>query len=162
MDVSALDVITRENLDEALPVLRELAERTGAVIAVSGALDVVTDGKRTALIENGCATMARITGSGCMQTTLLGAFCAAVPEAPFEAECSDLKVGSNTVSARIFAQNGICAETEPTVISARYVSGQELKIGREYEASYKYDGVSGSFDLKDGYFNLYLKDIYNT
>ena len=88
VDVSALDCITRENLSETLPLLRELARKTGAVIAVSGALDVVTDGARTVLIENGCPTMARITGSGCMLTTLIGAFCAAAPEAPFAAVCA--------------------------------------------------------------------------
>ena len=88
VDVSALDCITRENLPESLPLLRELAQKTGAVIAVSGALDVVTDGERTALLQNGCPTMARITGSGCMLTTLIGAFCAAAPAEPFAAVCA--------------------------------------------------------------------------
>ena len=98
VDASALDRITRENLAQTLPLLKELAVRTGSVIAVSGALDVVTDGARTALIENGCPTMARITGSGCMLTTLIGAFCAAAPEAPFEATCAAM------------AAMGVCGE----------------------------------------------------
>lgn len=98
VDVSALDRITRENLAQTLPLLKELAVRTGSVIAVSGALDVVTDGARTVLIENGCPTMARITGSGCMLTTLIGAFCAAAPEVPFEATCAAM------------AAMGVCGE----------------------------------------------------
>lgn len=98
VDVSALDRITRENLAQTLPLLEELAVRTGSVIAVSGALDVVTDGARTVLIENGCPTMARITGSGCMLTTLIGAFCAAAPEVPFEATCAAM------------AAMGVCGE----------------------------------------------------
>ena len=32
--------------------------------------------------------MARITGSGCMLTSMLGAFCGASPEEPFEAACA--------------------------------------------------------------------------
>ncbi len=38
-----------------------------------------------ALLRNGCATMSRITGSGCMVTTLAGAFCGALPSEPFHA-----------------------------------------------------------------------------
>lgn len=68
VDVSALDKITEENLKEAAEMVRALAERTGSVIAVSGKLDLVSDGKETAVLRNGCATMARITGSGCMLT----------------------------------------------------------------------------------------------
>ena len=34
--------------------------------------------------------MARITGSGCMLTALMGAFCGAMPEQPFEAACAAL------------------------------------------------------------------------
>ena len=53
----------------------ELAERLGSVIAVSGKIDVISDGKESCVLNNGCATMARITGSGCMLTALIGAFC---------------------------------------------------------------------------------------
>ena len=34
------------------------------------------------------SVMARITGSGCMLTTLIGAFCAAAPAEPFTAVCA--------------------------------------------------------------------------
>lgn len=137
VDVSALDVITRENLAQTLPVLRGLAERTGAVIAVSGALDVVTDGKRTALIENGCPTMARITGSGCMLTTLLGAFCAAAPEDPFAAVCAGMAamgVCGELAEARRL-QNGTGNATFRTdLIDAVFnLTEEELKARMRYE-----------------------------
>ena len=63
----------------------DLARRSGSVIAISGAIDVISDGQRTAVLRNGCATMARITGSGCMLTALIAACCGASPEKPFEA-----------------------------------------------------------------------------
>ena len=50
------------------------------------------------VLQNGCATMARITGSGCMVTTLIGAFCGAAPEDPFCATCTAM------------ATMGICGE----------------------------------------------------
>nr|WP_325303848.1 hydroxyethylthiazole kinase [uncultured Dysosmobacter sp.] len=88
VDVSRGDAVTEENLEEAVRLVQALARETGAVIAVSGALDLICDGARTAVVRNGCPTMARITGSGCMLTTLIGAFCGASPGAPFEAVCA--------------------------------------------------------------------------
>lgn len=88
VDVSAVDVITEENLDQAVKLARGLAQQVSSVIAISGVLDVVTDGVQTVVLRNGCATMARITGSGCMLTSLIGAFCGASPEDPFAATVS--------------------------------------------------------------------------
>lgn len=92
VDVTPLDAVTEENLPQSAELARRLAAELGTVIAVSGVLDLVSDGARTAVLRNGCATMARITGSGCMLTALMGAFCAAAPEAPFEAACAAMAV----------------------------------------------------------------------
>ena len=75
VDVSDLDEITESNLKSAVSMAAELAERLETVIAVSGKIDVISDGKESCVLNNGCATMARITGSGCMLTALIGAFC---------------------------------------------------------------------------------------
>lgn len=88
VDVSGEDAVTDATLPRTVETARLLAKQTGAVVAVSGPIDVVTDGGQTILLRNGCATMARITGSGCMLTSLLGAFCGADPGHPFEATCA--------------------------------------------------------------------------
>ena len=80
VDVSAVDAVTEENLPEAVEMVRALAHGSGSVIAISGALDVISDGTRTVVLRNGCPTMARITGSGCMLTAMIGAFCGANPK----------------------------------------------------------------------------------
>ena len=85
VDVSAVDAVTEENLPQAKAMAADLARRSGSVIAISGAIDVISDGRRTAVLRNGCATMARVTGSGCMLTALIAAFCGASPQKPFEA-----------------------------------------------------------------------------
>ncbi|WP_270166670.1 hydroxyethylthiazole kinase [Paenibacillus sp. SYP-B4298] len=55
----------------------ELAGRQlGCVIGLTGAVDVVTDGSRTVLIRNGVPELSGVTGTGCMCSTLVGAFCA--------------------------------------------------------------------------------------
>ena len=88
VDVSAVDAITEENLPAAIDMANALARQTGSVIAISGVLDVVADGQTAAVLRNGCATMARITGSGCMLTALMGAFCGAMPGQPLPAACA--------------------------------------------------------------------------
>ena len=88
VDVSGEDAVSDATLPRTVEIARLLAKQTGAVVAVSGPIDVVTDGGQTILLRNGCATMARITGSGCMLTSLLGAFCGADPGHPFEAACA--------------------------------------------------------------------------
>ena len=88
VDVSLTDAVTEENLSAVVDMTKSLAKKTGSVIAISGVLDVISDGERTAVLKNGCATMARITGSGCMLTAMIGAFCGAMKEDCFAAACA--------------------------------------------------------------------------
>lgn len=71
-----------EGLQGAAASAKALARRTGAVVAVTGATDVVADGraKHIVAVHNGHPLLARITGSGCMLSAVVGAFCAASPE----------------------------------------------------------------------------------
>ena len=108
MDVAAGDAVTEGTLPAAAELTRSLARRTGAVIALSGAVDVLSDGTQVLFLRNGVATMARITGSGCMLTALTGAFCGASPENPFEAAAAAmaaLGVAGEAAEARRL-QNG--------------------------------------------------------
>jgi len=63
---------------------RRLAQASGAVIAVTGAVDYVTDGSRAVRIEGGSPLMPMNTALGCSLTCLCGAY-AAVAEDAFDA-----------------------------------------------------------------------------
>ena len=65
--------------DAAAGPAGELARRTGAVVAVSGAVDVVTDGLTTATLAGGTPLLTRVTGTGCLLGALTAA-CAAVTD----------------------------------------------------------------------------------
>src|SRR5690606_1164643 len=67
---------------EALDAARDLARKTGGVVAVTGAVDYVTDGKQLAAVDNGHPLMGRVTATGCALTCLVGA-CVAVAAEPF-------------------------------------------------------------------------------
>ncbi|MBO0779722.1 MAG: hydroxyethylthiazole kinase [Ktedonobacteraceae bacterium] len=60
---------------------RDAARELGCVVAITGARDVVSDGQRQAQIDNGHPLLATITGSGCMATSMVGAFLAVAPDA---------------------------------------------------------------------------------
>jgi hydroxyethylthiazole kinase len=57
------------------------ARATHAVIGVTGAQDLVTDGARSATIQNGHALMARVTAMGCAASAVTAAFLAIEPDA---------------------------------------------------------------------------------
>ena len=85
VDVATADTVTESGLPRAAELAQTLSRRTGAVVVLSGAVDVVADGRQALFLRNGSPTMARITGSGCMLSALTGAFCGACPDKPFEA-----------------------------------------------------------------------------
>lgn len=61
---------------EAESAAQALAEKYACVVVVSGAVDLLTDGRRTTRVRNGHPLMPRVTGLGCTATALVGAFCA--------------------------------------------------------------------------------------
>lgn len=137
VDVSALDAITEENLPIAAGMVKALAEKTGSVIAVSGVIDLVSDGQTVVVLRNGCATMARITGSGCMLTSLLGAFCAACPDSLLEAVCSAMSVmgvcGEMAEKRRLQNHTGNATFRTDLIDAVFNLTEQELKEGVRYE-----------------------------
>lgn len=85
VDADVSDAVTEENLDEAIAFAKTLSSKTGAVIAITGAIDLVADSNKAYIIRNGHPLMARITGSGCMLSTVVAAYCSANPEHLLEA-----------------------------------------------------------------------------
>lgn len=66
--------------DAAVAAAQRLARSAGATVAVTGAVDYVTDGVRTLGIANGHPMMARVTGLGCTATAIVGACLAVEPD----------------------------------------------------------------------------------
>jgi hydroxyethylthiazole kinase/thiamine-phosphate diphosphorylase len=57
---------TYDNIEEMKEVVCEYAGRIGTVVAASGVIDIISDGKTTVCIETGHSMQRQITGSGCM------------------------------------------------------------------------------------------------
>ena len=80
VDADAVDAVTEANLDDGVQLVKTFAQRAGCIVAVTGAIDLVSDGERCWCIRNGRAEMSRITGTGCQLSALMTAFLVANPD----------------------------------------------------------------------------------
>ena len=67
--------------ETAINAARHLAKLTKGTVAITGAVDYVTNGTQVMEIHNGHPLMARVTGLGCSATAVIGAFLAVEPDA---------------------------------------------------------------------------------
>lgn len=63
--------------EESAGIAKALAARLSCTVAVTGAVDVVSDGTRTVCIQNGHPMLSKVTGTGCMSTSLCASFAGA-------------------------------------------------------------------------------------
>ena len=80
VDAAESDQVSNETLNEVIHFTQELSKKTGAVIVITGAIDIVANQEKAYLIKNGHPLMSKITGSGCMLTAVIGAYCGANPD----------------------------------------------------------------------------------
>lgn len=69
-------VDSTDSASSALPAAQRLAQQTGAVVAVTGEVDYITDGTRTQTVSGGSILMTRVVGTGCALSAVVAACCA--------------------------------------------------------------------------------------
>ena len=65
VDADVADAVTEETLNDAIAFVKNFARKTSCIIAVTGAIDLVSDGEICYVIRNGRPEMGKITGTGC-------------------------------------------------------------------------------------------------
>ena len=80
VDADVADAVTDGNLDTAVAFVKDFAAKSGAIVAVTGAIDLVSDGKTCYVIRNGRPEMGKITGTGCQLSGMMTAFVVANPD----------------------------------------------------------------------------------
>lgn len=85
VDADVSDALTEENLEQAIEFVKAFSKKTGTIIAVTGRIDLVTDGNRCYVIRNGHPEMGKITGTGCQLSGMMTAFITANPDEMLEA-----------------------------------------------------------------------------
>lgn len=106
VDADVADVVTEDNLEETVAFAKELSKTTGAIIAITGAIDIIADEEQAYAVRNGVATMSRITGTGCMLDAVIAGYVTAN---------ADNKV--KAVVAAIAAE-GLCGEMAARKVEA--------------------------------------------
>lgn len=79
VDADVADAVTEETLDGSVEFVKNFAIKAGCIIAVTGAIDLVSDGKKCWVIRNGRPEMGKITGTGCQLSGLVAAYVTANP-----------------------------------------------------------------------------------
>lgn len=82
-DIRGVDSVDASN--EAAEVAVACAKKFGCTTAITGAVDIVTNGQWMARIRNGDKLMSRVTGTGCMATAVIGCYAAVEKEWPLAA-----------------------------------------------------------------------------
>ncbi len=80
VDADSADRISEDNTYSVIGFARELSNKTGAVIVITGETDIVADTERAYLVHNGSFMMGKITGAGCILSSIMTAFIAANPD----------------------------------------------------------------------------------
>ena len=74
-----------ENIENSKNLAKKLAKKYKTIVAITGKVDVISDGTNAVSIENESDALQKITGTGCMCTSLVASFCGANKEMIFEA-----------------------------------------------------------------------------
>ncbi|WP_088225550.1 hydroxyethylthiazole kinase [Desulfosporosinus sp. FKB] len=136
VDADVADAITEASLDSTVAFVKVFAEKAGGIIAVTGAIDLVTDGDKCYVIRNGRSEMGKITGTGCQLSGMMTAFLAANPENELEAVAA--AVCTMGLAGEIGWSNMQPSDGNATyrnrIIDAIYnMDGETLEKGARYE-----------------------------
>jgi hydroxyethylthiazole kinase len=68
------------SVDDAADAALILAKELNSTLAITGKVDLITDGERIYRVSNGHEMMGYVTGTGCTATVIIGAFLAVDPD----------------------------------------------------------------------------------
>lgn len=103
-------VDTTDSTDSAADAASALARTTGGVVAVSGPIDLVTDGQRVLRLANGHELLTRVTGGGCALGAVMAAFLGAARASGHDALTA---VASASLVYTIAAERAAAASAGP-------------------------------------------------
>ena len=111
-----------------------LAESLGATLAITGQVDLITDGTQVYRVSNGHELMARVTGTGCTASALVGAFLAVDKNSAHAATTALSYLGLAGEKAAVAATGP--GSFQMAVLDALYTIGEkEMEKGAKIEAS---------------------------
>ena len=136
VDADKADSVSEENLSFMVKFVKDFAQSSGAVIALTGAIDLVADAGRCFVIRNGRPEMGRITGTGCMLSGIMAAFVAANPDQKLEAAAAAvcaMGLAGETGYSHLQAHEGNSTYRNRIIDAIYNMTGEILDGGAKYE-----------------------------
>ena len=136
VDADDVDMVTEENLDKSIEIIKLFAKETKAVTAVTGAIDIVTDGETAYVIRNGRKEMSKITGTGCQLSSLVTAFAAANPDNILEgvaAAVMTMGAAGQVAYENLKPEDGNSTYRNKIIDAIYHMTGEKLEELANYE-----------------------------
>jgi hydroxyethylthiazole kinase len=73
---------------DLVALAEKLAAQRKATVVITGKVDITTDGRQTYLVKNGHPLMTHVVGTGCMATSVIGAFAAVEADLSLASACA--------------------------------------------------------------------------
>ena len=127
VDVCEADKVTEDNLQETARFLQQFSRLHGCIVAVTGAIDLVTDGEQVYALRNGRPEMGQITGTGCQLSGLMTAYLAANPEKPLEAAVTAVAAAGETAFVHMKEYEGNSTYRNRIIDAICHMDGKTLE-----------------------------------
>ncbi len=136
VDADVADAVTEETLNDAIAFVKKFARKTSCIIAVTGAIDLVSDGEICYVIRNGRPEMGKITGTGCQLSGMMTAYVTANQEKPLEAAASAVCImglAGEIGWSRMQEGDGNATYRNRIIDAVYQMTGEDLEKGAKYE-----------------------------
>ncbi|WP_455716829.1 hydroxyethylthiazole kinase [Anaerosporobacter sp.] len=136
VDADVADAVTEENLKGAVTFIKTFAKQTKSVIAITGAIDLVSDESTCYVIRNGQREMSSITGTGCQLSGMITAYLVANPEHTLEAAAAAvcaMGLAGEIGYSRMKDGDGNATYRNRIIDAISNMTAEELGKGARYE-----------------------------
>ncbi len=136
VDADVADAITEDTLQSTVEFAKAFSKRTGAIIIITGAIDIVADDKKAYILRNGRPEMEKITGTGCMLTAMIAAYLAANPYNHLQAAAAAtlaMGLSGETAFDRLDKHHGNSTYRNYIIDDIYNLTGEKLEEGAVYE-----------------------------
>lgn len=136
VDADEKDMVTDNNMDGIVSFAKEVSKKTGAVIAITGATDIIADSNTAYIISNGHPMMSQVSGTGCMLSAMIAAYIGAnqknITEACAAAVCA-MGLAGEIAYQHLQKEEGNATYRTLIIDAIYHMNGDTLEKGGNYE-----------------------------
>ena len=136
VDADVADAVTEDSLEQMVAFAKKFAKKSGAIIAITGAIDLVADKDHCYVIRNGRPEMGRITGTGCQLSGLMTAYVTANRDHKLEAAAAavtSMGLAGEIAYDHLQKDEGNSTYRNRIIDAIYHMDGDTLDQGARYE-----------------------------